>query len=206
MRIHNIFYSNPLDIYSDYYDFQFTDGTFNITIALNIRQFIFPTECGLEETIYNGILILEYNCLIEFKFIGLHDPSNELMKNLIYITLTINAEDESLLSLGALPITDEISLPASCRYQDSIKIQSTLCMPNDCTQEKDSTALIYGQNFQFLIHLLDPSLTDAFQLDHMQIFFKFPNQIVNITHQCTKLCNHDAHPANLVILSSNAQW
>ena len=197
MHVRNLFDASSSFPYSPYKDFKFTDnldGTFNITIAMSIAQLV-PAKCGVKKSTDNGKQIIEYNCLFEFKFVGLHDPASDLVKHLIYMTLIINGEDDSVLSFGSLPITDEICPPASCRYEDSIKTQATLCMPNDCTQERNSTALTYGDNFQFLIDLVDPSLRDAFELDLMQILFQYIlNDNVDITEQCTKLCNDAGLP------------
>ena len=57
-----------------------------------------------------------------------------------------------------VPMKMKDIIPSKCSF-------ITLCELNDCPQEKNSMALIYGQDSQMLIKVVNPALHDAFQLD-----------------------------------------
>ena len=70
----------------------------------------------------------------------------------------------------------------------TIETQTRLCMPNDCSKENNSTVLIMGDPFQFVIEIVDEGLSEAFDLSILQILYKYSNEAVPMTEECKKWC------------------
>ena len=198
MRMRNLVVPSRFQPYSNYDNFEFVDnldGTFNVTAPMPMADLI-PSKCSFQESSdpITRVTILDYTCLIELIFVPPHDPGNPYLINFIYMSITLNGEDKSILAFGAEIKVNEICPPASCTYIDSIATKIYICQLNDCTQEKNSTALIYGQDFQMIIQVVDPALKDAFQMDLKLVQLKFANQNVDLTNLCHKLCNDAGLP------------
>ena len=198
MRMRNLVVPSTFNPYSSYDAFEFVDnldGTFNVTAPMPMVDLI-PSKCSFQESSdpITQVTILDYTCLIELLFVPTHDPANPYLINLLYMSITINGEDESILAFGAETKVVEICPPANCIYKDNIDTEVKMCELDDCTQEKNSTALTYGQDFQMLIEIVDSALKNAFELDIKGVQLKFANQIVDITNECRKLCNDAGLP------------
>ena len=181
---------NPLSPYSLYDSFIYVQGDehWEIIFVIEEREMnIYKCEYT---DLYDPILHLrrlEYSCKIEILFIrdrgtpASGDAEEYIIcREYAEMSIVYNGENNHQLTMTGISQRKNICPPGVCTIDTAIETEVNLCLDKHCTEFQDFFTLTFGDNFFLLIQIVDIRLREQFNLELLNIQYKFANMAVDI--------------------------